>query len=142
MKILVSACLLGCACRYDGKAKENEAVLSLLKEGHTLIPVCPEQLGGLSTPRLPAEIQGDRVIRRDGFDVTEPYQRGAQEALGLYRLMNCQLAILKARSPSCGKHIIYDGTFTGTLTEGNGATAALFQREGIRVLTEDEAAAL
>ena len=137
MKIMVSACLLGCSCRYDGQSKADERVLCL-KERHTLIPVCPEQLGGLSTPRLPAEIRGEKVIRRDGADVTKEYTRGACEALGLYELLSCDAAILKARSPSCGKACIYDGTFSGTLTDGNGITAALFAGKGIPVFTEDE----
>ena len=137
MKILVSACLLGCSCRYDGQSKLDERVLALGK-CHTLIPVCPEQLGGLCTPRLPAEIQESKVIRRDGTDITNEYTKGAREALRLYELLCCNAAILKARSPSCGKGIIYDGTFTGTLTEGNGITASLFRQKGIRVFTEDE----
>lgn len=137
MKIMVSACLLGCCCRYDGKTKADKKVLAL-NECHTLIPVCPEQLGGLCTPRLPAEIQEGKVIRRDGADVTREYTKGAQEALQLYSLLRCDLAILKARSPSCGKGSIYDGSFTGTLTKGNGITAALFQEKSIRVLTEEE----
>ena len=137
MKILVSACLLGCSCRYGGKSKADERVLAL-NTCHTLIPVCPEQLGGLSTPRLPAEIQGERVIRRDGADVTAEYSMGAREALRLYQLLGCDAAILKARSPSCGKGCIYDGTFSGTLTEGSGVTAALFQQNGVRIFTEDE----
>lgn len=137
MKIMVSACLLGCSCRYDGKSKADERVLCL-KDRHTLVPVCPEQLGGLCTPRLPAEIQGEKVIRRDGADVTCEYTKGAREALHLYDLLSCDAAILKARSPSCGKGIIYDGTFSGILTEGNGITAALFQQRGIQVFTEDE----
>lgn len=138
MKILVSACLLGCCCRYDGKSKADERVLALGK-CHTLIPVCPEQLGGLCTPRLPAEIQGDKAIRKDGADVTAEYKKGAREALRLYELLSCDAAILKARSPSCGKGVIYDGTFTGTLTEGSGITAALFQERGLPVFTENEA---
>lgn len=138
MKILVSACLLGCCCRYDGKSKADERVLALGK-CHTLIPVCPEQLGGLCTPRLPAEIQGDKAIRKDGADVTAEYKKGAREALRLYQLLTCDAAILKARSPSCGKGVIYDGTFSGTLAEGNGITAALFQESGLPVFTEDEA---
>lgn len=137
MKILVSACLLGCCCRYDGKSKADERVLALEKS-HTLIPVCPEQLGGLCTPRLPAELQGEKVIRNDGADVTAQYAKGAREALRLYSLLSCDAAILKARSPSCGKGRVYDGTFTGTLTAGHGITAALFQEKGIRVFTEDE----
>lgn len=137
MKILVSACLLGCSCRYDGQSKQDERVLALGK-CHTLIPVCPEQLGGLCTPRLPAEIQAEKVIRRDGADVTAEYTKGAHEALRLYRLLACDAAILKARSPSCGKGVIYDGSFSGSLTEGNGVTAALFQKNSIPVFTEDE----
>ncbi len=137
MKILVSACLLGCACRYDGKSKKDERVLALI-ENHTLIPICPEQLGGLCTPRLPAEIQGGKVARNDGADVTKEYTKGAREALRLYELLDCDCAVLKARSPSCGKGSIYDGTFSGTLTDGNGITAAIFQEKGIRVFTEEE----
>lgn len=137
MKILVSACLLGCSCRYDGKSKLDERVLAL-QSGHTLIPVCPEQLGGLPTPRLPAEIQGEKVTRKDGQDITAQYVKGAREALRLYTLLGCDCALLKARSPSCGKGCIYDGSFSGALTKGNGITAALFQEKGIRVLTEEE----
>lgn len=138
MKILVSACLLGCACRYDGCSKADDRVLSLTAH-HTFIPVCPEQLGGLPTPRLPAECQGNCITRKDGQDVTKEYTKGGHEALRLYQLLQCDAAILKARSPSCGKGIIYDGTFSGTLTEGNGVTAALFLQNGIPVYTEDEA---
>lgn len=137
MKILVSACLLGCSCRYDGKSKLDERVLAL-QSGHTLIPVCPEQLGGLPTPRLPAEIQGEKVTRKDGQDITAQYVKGAREALRLYTLLGCDCALLKARSPSCGKGCIYDGSFSGALTKGNGITAALFQEKGIRVFTEEE----
>lgn len=137
MKILVSACLLGCSCRYDGKSKLDERVLAL-QSGHILIPVCPEQLGGLPTPRLPAEIQGEKVTRKDGQDITAQYVKGAREALRLYTLLGCDCALLKARSPSCGKGCIYDGSFSGALTKGNGITAALFQEKGIRVFTEEE----
>lgn len=137
MKILVSACLLGCSCRYDGKSKLDERVLAL-QSSHILIPVCPEQLGGLPTPRLPAEIQGEKVTRKDGQDITAQYVKGAREALRLYTLLGCDCALLKARSPSCGKGCIYDGSFSGALTKGNGITAALFQEKGIRVFTEEE----
>src|SRR5512136_2016262 len=98
--IIVSACLAGVACRYDGGAKPCAAVICLVAEGQA-IPVCPEQLGGLPTPRLPAEQVGDRVIRKDGMDVTAEFERGAQEALKVARLVGAKTAILKARSPSC-----------------------------------------
>ena len=125
MNILVSACLLGVRCRYDGASRPNEAVLRLMEQ-HTLIPVCPEQLGGLATPRPPAERQGDAVRTQSGADVTEQYRRGAEEALGLCRLYGCQAAVLKERSPSCGCAGIYDGTFTRTLTPERGLPPGCF----------------
>lgn len=139
MKILVSACLLGTACRYDGESRPCEAVLSLGKE-HTLIPVCPEILGGLATPRLPCERVGERVMRCDGEDVTEAYQKGAQEVLRLARILDVRTAILKEKSPACGCGKIYDGTFSRTLTDGNGVLAALLTENGIRVMGETEIA--
>ena len=99
MTILVSACLLGCPCRYDGKSKPNDAVLALMEQ-HTLIPICPEQMGGLATPRVPAERRGDGVFTETGGDVTAQYRRGAEEALRLAKLYGCTHAILKERSPS------------------------------------------
>ena len=135
MRLLVSACLLGVCCRYDGQARADERVLSLLSR-HTLIPVCPEQLGGLPTPRCPCELRDGRVIARNGADRTAEYRKGAEEALRLYRLSDCGAAVLKARSPSCGAGQVYDGTFTGTLREGNGITADLLIRSGIPVYTE------
>ena len=138
MKLLVSACLLGDACRYDGKSKPCEAVLRL-KESHTLIPICPEVMGGLPTPRIPAEVTEKRnVIRRDGKDITENYKKGAAEAFRLAEFFGCELAILKERSPSCGADRIYDGSFTNTLTNGDGITAALFREKGIRVIGESQ----
>ena len=136
MKILVSACLLGVCCRYDGKSKPCQAVLDLAKK-HELIPVCPEQLGGLATPRPPAEIQGEYVRKQGGGDVTAQYQKGALEAARLYELLDCDAAILKARSPSCGLGLIYDGSFSGKLTVGNGVTAGLFLGKNIPVFTEE-----
>ncbi len=136
MRILVSACLLGVRCRYDGESKACPAVLDLAKE-HELVPVCPEQLGGLPTPRVPAEIQGERVVTRDGRDVTKEYQKGAEEAARLYQLLRCDCAILKARSPSCGCGQVYDGAFSGTLTPGDGVTAQALKRLGVRVMTEE-----
>ena len=137
MKILVSACLLGQACRYDGKSKANAAVCALA-EKHALVPFCPEIYGGLPTPRTPAERRGDRVVTADSRDVTENYQKGAEAALKLARQLGCECAILKERSPSCGKGRIYDGTFSGTLTGGDGVTAALFRSAGIPVYGESE----
>ena len=137
MRILISTCLLGCSCRYDGGTKPCEKAIAL-KEKHQLIPVCGEQLGGLTTPRTPCERIGDRVMSIDGSDRTAAYRHGAEEALKLFDLFQCDCAVLKARSPMCGSNVIYDGTFSGTLTDGNGITAALFQEKGIRVFTEEE----
>ncbi len=139
--ILVSACLLGVACRYDGKRKPNEAVIAL-KEKYNLIPVCPEIMGGLPTPRLPSEIRGETVIMENGEDVTDKYSKGAEETLRLARLFGCGKAVLKEKSPSCGSGRIYDGTFSKTLTEGNGVTAGMLLANGIRVAGETEIDAL
>ena len=136
-RILVSACLLGVCCRYDGRGNPSAQVLDLLKRDDLeLIPVCPEQLGGLPTPRLPSERVEDRIINRAGEDVTDQFQRGAAEALRLARAYGCDVAVLKERSPSCGCGRIYDGSFTGTLTEGNGVTTELLLSAGIQVVGE------
>lgn len=138
-RILVSACLLGLCCRYDGKEKADGRVLELLKRDDILlIPVCPEQLGGMKTPRLPSERRGEAVVNRSGEDVTEYYRKGAVQALKLAELYGCKAAILKERSPSCGKGQIYDGTFSGTLTEGDGVTAELLKSHGIQIFGESE----
>lgn len=134
MRILVSACLLGLSCRYDGASRPHPGVLALAEE-HQLVPVCPEQLGGLPTPRAPAERQGSAVCTR-GTDVTEQYRRGATETLRLCRLLHCEAAVLKEKSPSCGHGMIYDGTFSGQLVPGNGVTAELLEKNGVRVLGE------
>lgn len=141
MKILISACLLGCACRYDGKSKPHPLAQELARRG-LAVPVCPEQLGGLPTPRTPSERQGQRVTMQNGHDVTAEYRRGAEEALAIARLYGCQMAVLKERSPSCGHGEIYDGTFTGTLTTGDGVTAALLRENGITVYGESDLADL
>ena len=137
MTILVSACLLGCPCRYDGQSKPHPAVLALMEE-HTLIPVCPEQMGGLATPRPPAERQGAGVFTQAGTDVTGQYRRGAEEALRLARLYGCDCAVLKEKSPSCGSGQIYDGSFSRKLTAGDGVTAQLLKENGIAVYGESE----
>lgn len=137
MRILVSACLLGVCCRYDGKSKPNEKVLSL-RENHTLIPVCPEQLGGLSTPRCPAERRGAAVVRQDGIDVTKEYRFGAGETVRLCKLLRCDCAILKSRSPSCGKGSIYDGAFCGKLAAGDGVTTQALLENDIPVFSDEE----
>ena len=136
--ILVSACLMGINCRYDGGNNRNEKVLSLLNDKDIcLIPICPEQLGGLTTPRLPSERNGGRVIQNSGADVTKAFETGAQEALRVAQLWGCDRAILKAKSPSCGCGQIYDGTFSHKLTPGNGCTAELLLREGITIFDEN-----
>ena len=139
--ILVSACLLGIPCRYDGQRVASDAVLALAAR-RRLIPVCPEQLGGLPTPREPAEIVGGAVITRDGRDVTASFELGARLACEIARLCDCGAAILKQRSPSCGCAYVYDGTFSGALREGEGLTAARLRRQGVRVVDEDSAALL
>ena len=119
MNILISHCFLGEPCRYDGCSRLDRQVIELHRSGHNLIPVCPEVLGGLDTPRAPAELQRDgRVVNEDGEDVTAAYLEGAKKALEIARENGCTLAVLKARSPSCGSGEIYDGTFTHTLTPG------------------------
>ena len=138
MKILISACLLGLPCRYDGASKPQPWAAALAQR-HELVPVCPEQLGGLPTPREPSERREGHVVMRTGADVTEQYHRGAEAALALCRLLGCEAAILKERSPSCGHGKIYDGTFSGTLTKRDGVTAELLLRSGIRVYGESRA---
>ena len=138
MKILVSACLLGVACKYSGGDNVCPALLNAVQHsGHTFIPICPEVYGGLPTPRPPAERTGDCVLTETGTDVTAQYQRGAEAALQLARLTGCEAAILKANSPSCGCGTIYDGTFRHRKIVGDGVTAELLQAHGICVYNED-----
>ena len=111
-------------------------------DAHMLIPVCPEHRGGLDTPREPAERQGDKIIARDGTDVTDAFIRGAQETLRLAREYNCRYAIFKERSPSCGAGVIYDGNFTHTCVAGDGVTTQLLRANGIIVLGESQIGAL
>jgi uncharacterized protein YbbK (DUF523 family) len=144
--IIVSACLAGINCRYNGGNNADPDVRRLVEEGKA-IPVCPEQLGGLTTPRLPAEISGGtgtdvldgnaRVILKDGTDVTGNFLNGARETLKIARLAGAQQAIMKSGSPSCGHGKICDGTFSGKKREGNGVTADLLLRNGIKICTEN-----
>ena len=124
-KLLVSACLLGTPCRYDGKSKADARVQALVGK-YEIVPVCPEQLGGLPTPRVPSERRGERV------------RRGAEAALVLCQQNGCEAAVLKEKSPSCGCGQIYDGTFSRHLTEGDGVTVELFKAHGIVVCGESD----
>lgn len=139
--LLISACLLGTPCRYDGKSKPIAQVDSL-KQRFDLIPICPETDGGLPTPRCACEIVGDRVIAKDGSDRTIPYQNGAKHALLVAKTAHCNVALLKEKSPSCGKNQIYDGSFTNTLRQGMGITAELLFQNNIKIFSEDELEAL
>ncbi len=134
--IAVSACLAGIPCRMDGKAKPVPEIQKLVEEGKA-VAVCPEVLGGLPIPRVPSERCGDHVVNRNGEDVTEPFVIGAKRAFEIVRQVRAEAVILKARSPSCGPGKIYDGTFTGKLTDGDGVFAELVGRAGIPVYTEE-----
>lgn len=136
-KILVSACLLGEPCRYDGKSRPCKQVLAL-KDKFELIPVCPEVMGGLPTPRPPAERCRDKILTETGSDVTNEYFLGAEIALQTACRHNIDIAVLKEKSPSCGKGRVYDGSHTKTLTDGDGVTAELFIKNGIAVYGENE----
>ena len=139
-KLLISACLTGVNCKYSGgNNKLDDAVLKKLAEKYELIPVCPESDGGLSTPRDPSERRGNTVVSCKGRDVTEEFQCGAQIALNKALSAGCRKALMKELSPSCGSGKIYDGTFTGTTTDGYGLTAELLAENGIEVLGESKA---
>jgi uncharacterized protein YbbK (DUF523 family) len=135
--IIVSACLAGINCRWDGKSSPNQKAIELVKNREA-IPICPEQLGGLPTPRTPAEKKGDMVFTKDGRDVTFEFKKGAEEALTIAQLANCKKAILKSKSPMCGSGKIYDGSFSGKLTVSDGIFAGLLKKNGIKILTEEE----
>ena len=130
--MIVSACLAGFPCRYDGKARPCAQVVELVRAGKA-IPVCPEQLGGLPTPRTSCEIREDRVVDADGRDRTEAFERGARAVLQIAQTYGATEALLQSRSPSCGSGRIYDGSFTKTLTAGDGVTARLLKENGIQV---------
>src|SRR4051794_40187006 len=136
--VVVSACLLGVRCNHEGNANTNDVVVAL-RDTHRVIPVCPESAGGLPTPRTRAERRRDgRVIDADGIDVTEWFQRGAAHAVRLAEAVGATRAVLKARSPSCGCHEIYDGSFTGTRVVGEGVTAQALRAAGLEVVSEDD----
>lgn len=145
--ILVSACLFGINCKYSGDNNENSKVKKFLKDKEFVL-VCPEQLGGLTTPRDPAEIinKSDTKILDDNIsvisnknkDVTESFLRGARETLKIAQIYNCKEAILKEGSPSCGANFIYDGTFSGVKVSGEGITTKLLRQNGIKVISEKE----
>ncbi len=136
-KIIVSACFLSEGYKYSGGSNINQKIIEL-EEKYEFILICPEVVGGLSVPRLPSEISGKRVVNSIGEDVTEAFNKGALDALDKAIKNGCKKAILKANSPSCGKGVIYDGTFSGKLIEGNGVAAQLLMENGIEVFTENE----
>lgn len=135
--VLISACLLGMGCRYDGGGKLLDGLGDLTDWVH-LIPVCPEIYGGLKTPREPAERKGNRIFTKSGKEVTDEYYKGAQEILRLSQFFHCSAAILKERSPSCGYGEIYDGSFGGKLVDGKGVAAELLWENGITVFGESQ----
>ena len=133
-KILVSACLLGVNCKYNGGNNASDEIDEFLKD-YEIIPICPEIMGGLTTPRPPAEQIGDKVITQEGIDVTKQYIKGAKECLYLAKKYNVKKALLKLKSPSCGYKQVYDGTFTHTLIDKNGVTAELLKNNGVEIIT-------
>ena len=148
MLILVSACLLGVNCKYNGENNRNERVIEFLKD-KKFVMACPEELGGLNTPRIPCEMVGlakdilnnkdkGKVINKSGDDITENFLKGAYETLKIVKSNNIKKAILKAKSPSCGYGLVYDGTFSEKLTLGNGVTAQILKDNNIDVITEED----
>ncbi len=136
-RYLISACLCGVCCRYDGGSFDLPRLRALMEKG-VAIPFCPECAGGLPTPRIPCEIAGDRVLAADGTDCTTQYRRGAALALETCRRHGLIAAILKEGSPSCGSHRIRDGSHTGRKIPGMGLTAALLAKNGITLYTEEQ----
>jgi len=134
--ILVSSCLAGLNCKYNGENNKNDDILRFIKEKNTIL-VCPEQLGGLSTPRIPAEILADKVIDKNAKDVSLNFIRGAEETLKIAQLYNCKKAVLKAKSPSCASSFVYDGSHSGKIVKGKGITTKLLIKNGIKVVNEN-----
>jgi len=135
--VLVSACLCGLPCRYDGSVSALPAALDLVRQARA-IPVCPEQLGGLPTPRLAIELKDGRAFDREGRDLTAMVAMGAQAAADLAGLAGCRAALLKVRSPTCGSGRIYDGTFSGKLIPGDGMLAARLRAMGLTLISEED----
>jgi uncharacterized protein YbbK (DUF523 family) len=141
MNILISRCLLGFPCRYDGKSSDNEKLnffIEKYKDKHNFISICPEVEGGLPTPRIPCEIVGNKVLNKEGEDKTCEFDKGAKIAISKAQKYKVQVAILKSNSPSCGTGIIYDGTFSNNLKKGNGVTSQMLSDYGVYVITEEE----
>ena len=139
--VVVSACLAGVECRYNGQAFPIPRVIEMVKKGQA-IPLCPEILGDLPIPRLSAEQCGGRIFAKDGQDLTNEYVAGAKIALNIAQLVGCKKAILKSKSPACGCGVIYDGTFSGKLTQGDGFFCKLLKDQNVKVFTEDEMTSL
>ena len=136
MNILISACLIGVNCKYNGGNNKVEKIIEQMDV--IFIPVCPEQLGGLTTPRPPAEIIDEtKIVNIEGKDVTQQFLNGAEETLKIAELYNCKYAILKERSPSCGSNQVYDGSFQGKVKNGEGMAASLLKKNGIKVYSEE-----
>ena len=136
-KILISACLVGDKCKYDGHTNYTPLIKNLL-EKYELVPFCPEVEGGLPTPRKPSERKGDKVVNNAGKDVTRNFQLGAEKALNICKYLNIKIAILKENSPSCGVNQIYDGNFKNKLIKGEGVTTELLRKNGIAVYNENQ----
>ena len=136
MKIMVSACLLGDNVKYNGKNNYCQELEDFLKD-FDIIKICPEVMGGLSIPRLPSEIIGDKVVNSEGIDVTNEFILGASKTLEIAKKNDIKIAILKKNSPSCGSGTIYDGTFSNTLIDGYGLTAKLLQENDVKVFNEE-----
>lgn len=144
---IISACLCGVNCKYSGGHNFNKKIFDIFKNGNGVL-ICPEQLGGLSTPRVPCEIVGGsaedvlkgnaEVISKDGHKCTEEFIKGAEEALRIAKAIGAKKAILKAKSPSCGCGSVYSGEFNGEIVKGDGITTLLFKENGINVETEEE----
>ena len=132
---MCSACLLGFACRYDGKAKTDERIVAMVDQV-TFVPFCPEQMGGLSTPRLQAEERDGRIVDAEGHDVTENYERGAAAAVAMAKLSGAKRAIMRIKSPSCGVGQVFDGTFSDSLRPGDGVTTRALKAAGVEVISQ------
>ena len=136
-KILVSACLLGVNCKYNGKNNKNDKVLEYIKDKY-VIPICPEDFGGLSTPRIPSEIKRNKVINKNNEDLTDNFIKGAYNLLEIAKTLGIKKALLKQKSPSCGSGKIYDGTFTDNIINGDGITTKILKENNIEVITEED----